>query len=699
MEEYQEQSYYITGCVFEKEYQNEQWTLHITVKSLQTANEVVRPPKKSAHLKLILKANSYVPKIGETIELYGSIKLYHKATNPGEFNLRFYYAIQGLDGYVDEANIISHNRKQEYIQEKLCHKRYSAATVLNQILPSREAGVMKAILLGMKSEMNQEQKDLYRRSGIAHILAISGLHISLIGMGIYGLLRKTVLPSWIAAAICILLLLLYGIMTGMSSSAFRAIIMFSLKVIADCRGRTYDMPSGMAFAASLLLLKKPMYIYDCGFLLSFCAILGCACIYPVLSQLLLPKYNRPGIKHPKIRNIVRAVLQSLMFSASIQLATLPVILYFYYEVPLLSVFMNLCIIPLMSIVMILGISGLLVGIISIPTGIYLIFPIRIIFTFFDHVCNITDYIPGTVLITGRPEGWQIAAYYLLISVLLIGLDYRMVRDHERKYKFKRAVRPVSIILILVCLFLLLWNGRTENKIFFLDVGQGDAICILTKDNKCILIDGGSTSSSEIGKYVLIPFLKFQGVSRVDYSIITHPDEDHISGIIQILTEQDQIKIDNLLMATALKTVENEGLAKLLKQAKEADTTVSYISTGTKLYGSEVTMYVLHPETMYQGVDMNSYSTTLLLTTAENDMSVLLTGDISSEEETLVMQQLKWLEASGDISSCKAYVLKVAHHGSKYSTCPEFLDLICPRIAVISCSENNERTTKMIQAYM
>ena len=259
----------VTGFVTDKEY---------------SGQEVILQCRTALNLTYRIKLEEnppIIPYIGETIQVCGILREYESATNPGQFDVRKYYAIHGIDAYMNEAVIMGRNGEKQYLKELLCHIRHHLEGVLECILPEQEAGAMKAILLGIKSDMCVEQKSLYQRSGTAHILAISGLHITFIGMGLYRLLRRLRLSQAICIPVCILLMLLYGEMTGMSNSAFRAIVMFSMKLLAILLKRTYDMPTGIAVSAMLILFEQPLYVYDSGFLLSFGAVMGVACINPM----------------------------------------------------------------------------------------------------------------------------------------------------------------------------------------------------------------------------------------------------------------------------------------------------------------------------------------------------------------------------------------------------------------------------------
>ena len=233
---------------------------------------------------------------------------------------------------------------------------------------------MSALLLGDKSELDGDLKELYKRNGVLHILSISSLHITIIGMSIYRLLRRTGLPVWPCALAGSVILVLYGCMTGFSVSACRAIGMYLIKMGAEILGRTYDMLTALGVMGAFMAVQNPFYLQNSGFLLSFSSVLGIGVVYPLLmpqsssgkgreSRLWGGKRSGTGAAEPVReflsgagRGLGNALQQSFYASLSITLATLPVQLRFYYEIPVYSVFLNLFIIPFLKPMMITGLD-------------------------------------------------------------------------------------------------------------------------------------------------------------------------------------------------------------------------------------------------------------------------------------------------------------------------------------------------------
>jgi competence protein ComEC len=204
------------------------------------------------------------------------------------------------------------------------------------------------------------------------------------------------------------------------------------------------------------------------------------------------------------------------------------------------------------------------------------------------------------------------------------------------------------------------------------VGQGDGIVIHSVDGTNYMIDGGSTDIQNVGKYRILPYLKSKGINKLDYCIITHPDEDHKSGLIEIINSD--YEIDNLIMPDT--GMDDDAYLQLEQLAIENGIHVIYFSKGDKLTEGKLELECLHPYEEYVPESRNDYSTVLSLRFDELDL--LLTGDIEEKGEKEITKLIT-----------KDYdILKVSHHGSKYSTSIEFLDKVNAEYAIISCGENN-----------
>ncbi|MDE7007530.1 MAG: competence protein ComEC family protein, partial [Lachnospiraceae bacterium] len=260
----------VTGKVYQKEVKQQagQMVQVLYLKNLSGDS----PPGKGA--LCYLKSGQAEPEMGSIVTVEGSYREFETASNPGQFDSSTYYLISGISYRLSQAMILEKTVGYSKAGEDLYRFKTFLSRKLSENLPEKESALMKTILLGEKGELDREVKELYQRNGIAHILAISGLHVSMLGMGLYHVFRKCGVPMKASALAAAILLLVYGMMTGFSVSALRAILMFFLHMLAVMLERTYDMMTALSVAAVALLIGQPLYLEYSGFVFSFGCVLG-----------------------------------------------------------------------------------------------------------------------------------------------------------------------------------------------------------------------------------------------------------------------------------------------------------------------------------------------------------------------------------------------------------------------------------------
>ncbi|WP_130836972.1 DNA internalization-related competence protein ComEC/Rec2 [Lachnoclostridium sp. Marseille-P6806] len=601
--------------------------------------------------------------IGSWVRLAGTLRCFPQATNPGEFDSRSYYQTLRISFRIDDVRILSSEGSGAPVGVALYRIKRALARILEHCAWSEEdAGILRAMLLGERGGLPEETRELYKESGIIHIIAISGLHISILGMGLFRLLlrvQKRFLPlrflTWQAlgpALISVSFMLFYGNMTGMSSSSARAVIMFCFHMGALLCRRTYDLSTAAAAAAALILTAEPRCLCSAGFLFSFGAVAAIA--------VLMPVFQSRGMK-----------------ALSIPLATLPVYLHFYGLFPVFSPLLNLFVLPLMTALMLGGLATLFLGGLYLPLGRLPGLLCHGILFSYRSLCRFSMALPGCRLICGKPEPWETVLFFAMLLVLIL-----MERRRWRLPELWKA------LWVLAAVLLLFHRDRSGLELHILDVGQGDGL-VICADGVNIMIDGGSVSKRDTGKYQIEPFLHSVGAGHIDLAVLTHDDTDHCSGLIAMLEDGYDIRRVALpvLRAEKGKGQETDGnYQKITALCRERGIPICFPERGDELLfprSPRLRMLCLHPSAAASYEGANEGSLTFLL--RYGSFTAVLTGDLEKrgEEDCLAFLIERGLPEEGGIT-----VLKVGHHGSGGASSAEWLSQLCPRTAVISCGKNN-----------
>lgn len=622
-------------------------------------------------------SNQKRPLAGSKISVYGKLSLFSQASNPGEFDSRSYYHNLGYDFCLSGKTWTQKSSRYDPIAECLWQLKDAIKMRLSRLLEGNIAdyGIYCAVLLGDKSELDKEQKELFKDQGIAHILSVSGLHISVVGLAACGLLMKLTGSFAISGMAGSIIVLFYSAFTGNAVSMIRACVMYLILMIGRQKGRIYDMPTAVAAAALCLLIFQPLAIFQASMQLSFGAVLGISLVGDIFKKILMPSSDKTTVRINRFCSVM-----------GLSIAMLPVLLYHYYQYPLYAILLNQLVIPFAGILLVSPAVALVLSLFAPAFGAVCLKAGHLVIYFYTVLCKLSKSLPESAQYTGRPALWRIVLYVTLLFT--IGMGTRLIYekqkrkqtddDKEKRKKNRRRCQIAAVFLatgcyIFGCVFL---HADHTNKleITVLDVGQGDGIFLMLPDHTTILSDGGSTSKSMLDTYVLEPFLNSQGIRRIDYVFVSHADSDHINGIIGLI-ENDADRIGTLMLPQSQSS--KKQFEQLLTAAKKKQIPVKWISKGDVFSLKtlpDLSFEVLWPSKNEKSDDTNESS--LVWRLNYHDFSMLFTGDLPGDcEDELV-------------SLKPVTVLKVAHHGSDYSTTKTFLQQITPQLAVISCSENN-----------
>lgn len=654
---------------------------------------------------------------GDYICMSGTVSVPDSATNPGTFDQYIYLRNKGYYLCISNGTIESGNHRPYSIEGFLYGIKNRCTKIIDNSFDSESAGIVKAMLVADKSTLDKNIKKLYSENGIAHIMAISGVHVAIIGMTLYGFLRKLRIGRLISGTFSIAIIILYGIMTGMSSSTERAVIMLILSIAAEYFGRKTDAPTSMGFAMIIMVLGNPYVILDAGFQLSFAAITGVTVVAPQLRKLLrmFKRFikeadEKKKQKHKKImslRKMIIKLIDALVVGIASFITTTPVIIYYYYQFPPYSIFINLIVIPLVSLIVGGSILVVLTGLFFTGAAVVMTYPVRLILFGYKYLCIFASGLPGASVLVGHISIGMVFVYYL--SVVLIFAILRMIRIGKTERE-----GPILYLMLAAVLFLTVvyevYSYDKSLKIVYMDVGQGDGVLLRTSGHGGILIDGGSSSNKRVGEYVMVPVLKYYGVSEVEYAFVSHGDVDHVSGLEYLLNEeQSGVHVVNLVLP---EYGDQDALQELKSEATANNVNIIYMKPGDNItynhqHAETINIECLYPdEEAGQGVlDTNNLSmilkTTITWDVREADienlnkssdsdasLSLLFVGDagIAAEKRLIELYGKNSLGEISDSIACD--ILKVGHHGSRNSSGSDFLKRVSAMYGIISCGKDN-----------
>ena len=663
--------------------------------------------RKALKGDLLLYGSEENLKLGQHIVFQGVVKELKEPTNPGQFNQKQYQRARGVIFCVNKVKIERKSRRYSRLLEGLEEIKRKINNGYQQVLSKKSAGLLMAMVTGEKSELDAHIKQLYQEQGIAHILAISGLHIALVGRNLFQNMRKRGMAYLISGGSAIGFLVLYCLMIGKSASVVRAFVMLVVFLAGEIIGRSYDMLTAMSVSAGILILQNPYCIMDTGFLLSFGAILGIGICYPVYFKDIVckkevrkagsrgrdakkerkkskEKYKKKNginkrtgeIKEENTdkKKIWRGLKESFFISLSIQMVTFPVLIHTFYGISVYSIFLNLFVIPSMSLLLPSAMIGGVMSLFSFFWAKVFLYPAIFFLNLYELLCEMMDHIPYSFYITGE----QPIRFYVIYYAVLIIVGILLQKKEKKKIYVVLFLSLVFLCFDLPYEVLMIqpiedykpMNRQKRMRIICADVGQGDGLVFQLPTHHVYLLDGGSTDVKDVGTYRLLPLLHYYGITSVEGAIVTHLDADHYNGMKQLFGE---VKIKTLFLPK-LKEKDEEYIG-LERVALQYGTKIQYLGEGDRMKDGEVEFTWLSPARNAQKDNRNDNSQVFFLQYKE--FCGVFTGDMGEDREEELLEQVK-----------PCTVLKVGHHGSKHSSSSAFLEKVCPKYALISYGVGN-----------
>lgn len=642
----------------------------ILIRSGSTKNYPIRNIKCTGKEE---KINSL--REGMHVRLEGMLVLPELPRNPGQFNRRIYESGKKIDFYLENPTVLEVKEQRSGVREVVEIWKTEMMNRCEKIYPDAEVSILEAMLFGEKRELSGDIKELYQAAGISHVLVISGLHISLLALAVAGILRRLGFPMPVWVILSVGVLAGYGILIGQPTTAVRALLMFFVLQGARLLGRSYDLLSALAFAGILMLLDNPDLILDGGCRLSFCAVIGVGWYVSEKNKIFRSigeKEKRKNRGKGGKGSSAGAILENIRAGWYLWLFTLPVMLDTFYQVSVVGILWNLVAIPLLPVIIASGGLGVVLAGWNIFLGSLAGSPAYGMLQLYQEIGNISEKLPVGMWTPGQPSKPVIAGYYLVIFLLVL-VEKQLIK-REKRWKIRKIFPGMELCSMLLLLLLMAHPWQQREKITFLDVGQGDA-SLLQSGGQTLLLDGGSTSQKNVGTYVILPYIKQQGISCLEAVVLTHTDQDHINGVTEVLEEGKKgwLTVKNLMYPYWMEGTEQG--KQLKKLAEEAGASCRKIRAGDRLTIGKAEAVVLYPKEQEKIAEPNAGS--LVLFWKWEGVRAMFTGDLPEEKERELLQNLPACE-----------ILQVGHHGSATSTCREFLEQVQPSLAVISCAMKN-----------
>ena len=615
---------------------------------------------------LYAKDMADILEIGDTLVGELQLQIPRGKRNPHDFDYRGFLRNQGihLEAFPARADQldIRHRSTIPFAARIEELKQIIRNRFLRHMSP-RAAGILGALILGERGEIDVETRNDFANTGVIHVLAVSGLHVGYVILILMVMSSFARLGPRLSTLFAGMGLLCYVLLTGGAASVMRASLMGVLVILAGALERRSDVLNTLSTAAFIMLVMDPHQLWNLGFQLSFSAVLSIVTLYPVLSAVwqLLP-IHMPLIA-PKFMGTVRDLF---LVSLAAQLGTLPLTVFYFHKIPIISLLANMLVVPLIGLIVAVGMAFLLLGWIAVffaASWGALLDGLISFLLWFVHICST----PSWAYLT-TPSIDLIQLMLLLAAIFAMTL---------------RRLRRVTLQILVCGLFWCnhaVWTAVLDAQkleVIVLDVGQGDAILLHTPLGRTLLIDAGLRfGGKDMGIDVILPYLRYRNWDQVDLMVLTHPHNDHIGGAQSII---QQLPVRRVIMPDI--PYESYGYKTLMATLDSLDVSWEPLYSGA-LDSTLAPLYlrILAPGFLGGEPPHNVNNASIVLQAFYGDRSFLFTGD--AEQEVEHYERLYGKLLCSDL-------IKVPHHGSNTSSTAPFLQAVGPRVSIISVGTKNK----------
>ncbi|MGL4345108.1 MAG: DNA internalization-related competence protein ComEC/Rec2 [Cellulosilyticaceae bacterium] len=609
----------------------------------------VRTPYGKMQTKILLRilGNQEI-KEGDRVTCMGRWQAFEPPLNPSDYDYGEYIRSQNVCGEI----VVTQIEVEEAEKKGSQLLRQSLEERINQLFYPGDEGIINLLVIGEPKLINEKVQDAYYSLGIGHILSISGFHIGVIIVGAWAVLGMSRVPYSIRYGGVLSIVWGYALLVGCGISTVRACLIATIIGVGRCLWQEEDLATALAISAGIILMGNPYCLFQVGFQLSFGAMVGV-----ILSGLL--------IEELRLKYTLSKGLLQIMSSCVIALIIFPIMAYHFFNVSVIGVLLNLICIPLFG--MILPASFCIIGISFIHFG--LAHQMATLLTFvldgFNHIVLWIAKMPFAVWVIGRPQMGTLILYYVTVGILfLCALD--LIKQERSWRDFKRVGFLVVILGVWLTWLVEIRQEASQLEITQLYVGQGDASVLELPTGQVVLVDGGKTGKGE----TIQRFLNYKGKSKIACVVLSHPHEDHIGGVLDLI--EREVPIGGIVVGILQVGEETDiFVEQLFRKCSEKNIPIYTVTDTRELVIGHVVLQL-----QAESISGNSNESSLVCQVKFGDYTQLFVGDIGFERE-------KMLPNLGDID-----VLKVAHHGSKYATGQDFLLQTKPEYGIISSGRNN-----------
>ncbi len=592
---------------------------------------------------------------GDVVELSGRLSRPDTPSNPGERDVNAFLLDKRITAELrvkrgTDAVVRLEAGWRDSLFGWLAHIRGWGTRALQQTLPHDEAGLATALLLGDGTALEREEWDAYVRTGVIHVLAISGQHLVILGWFVWFVLRALGVRRRYAAWAVAGILLAYAMLTGAKPSAVRAVVMVCVVCGGIVLRRNVILANAFAFSWLIVICLNPADPFSPGCQLSFLSVF--VLLWGV-GRWLIPRELTPveqlieetrSVAYKAVRGVLRFVRDMFVVSAVLLIANAPLILAWQNVASPIGVLLGPPLVALTAIALIAGFLLLLAA----PVSLWLAWPFARIVEGSLAVCewlvHLGDRVPFGHVYSPAPPVWWLTVFYLLVAWLVLC----------RGKLARRALATIGVWVLFGLALSLQPRTADEARVTFLAVGHGTCIVIETPDGRVLLYDTGTTIGPDAVRKIVAPFLWHRGIHRIDEVFLSHADLDHFNGLIELMK---RFPIGQVTTTPTFSEKESPGVDAVLTAMQQRGIPRRIVVAGERFAAGDVTFDVLHPPRV--GPEGSENSRSLVLALRHAGHTILLTGDLEGEGQTIV--------TANPIAPVD--VMLAPHHGAKNANSP------------------------------